>query len=140
MIQGSDQNTHEAFMTKALSLAKLAADLGEVPVGALVVINGEIVGQGYNRREMDNSVLAHAELMALKEASSKLGSWRLAKATVYSTLEPCIMCAGALVHARIEHLVYGAKDPKFGAIESLYQISQDKRLNHRFETTSGVLA
>jgi tRNA(adenine34) deaminase len=131
---------HQQFMAIAMSLARRAASLGEVPVGALVVVDGTIVGQGLNTRELQTSVLAHAELNAIKDASNRLGQWRLTGATVYSTLEPCIMCAGALVHARIEHLVYGAADPKFGGIQSLYTIAADPRLNHRFNVTAGVMA
>lgn len=130
----------QAFMTEALKLAQFAASLGEVPVGAVVVVDGTIVGRGFNRREYMNSALEHAELMALKEASEKLGRWRLSDATVYSTLEPCLMCAGALVHARIKRLVFGARDAKFGAIVSLFSIAQDERLNHRFAYREGMMA
>lgn len=130
----------EKFMTRALELAKLAETLGEVPVGALVVIDEEIVGEGYNQRELMRSCLAHAETMALAQACEKLGRWRLSDATVYSTLEPCIMCTGALLHARIKRLVFGAFDPKFGAIASLYALGSDSRLNHSFVSTGGVFA
>ncbi len=128
------------FMNEALKLAEISARLGEVPVGAVVVSNGAIVGRGFNRRELLASSLEHAELAALKDASLHLGSWRLLGATVYSTLEPCIMCAGALVHARIERLFYGAADPKFGGIESLYQLANDPRLNHQFAAVGGLMA
>jgi tRNA(adenine34) deaminase len=130
----------EEFMTKALDLAKIAFDLGEVPVGALVVVNNQVVGMGFNQRELKNSCLEHAEIIALREASSNLGRWRLSDATVYTTLEPCFMCAGALVHARINRLVFGIEDPKFGAIMSLFCLADDKRLNHRFAYTHGILA
>lgn len=129
---------HEYFMAEALKLALIAANLGEVPVGAVVVVNKQVVGRGFNLRELKNSCLEHAELIALKQASSKLGRWRLNDATVYTTLEPCIMCAGALLHARINLLVYGAADPKFGAIESLYKLGEDRRLNHGFQSVSGI--
>lgn len=130
----------QVYMKEALALAQFAASLGEVPVGALVVVDHKIVGRGFNRREYMNSALEHAELMALKEASAKLGRWRLSDATVYSTLEPCLMCAGALVHARIKKLVFAARDPKFGAIASLFQVAQDARLNHRFPCEEGLMA
>lgn len=133
-------DVHHQFMAKALELAQTAGALGEVPVGSIVVMNGTIVGQGFNRRELDACCLSHAELLALKNASQTLGRWRLTDAVVYSTLEPCIMCAGALVHARVTHLVYGAADPKFGAIQSLYTMASDVRLNHRFTFTAGVMA
>lgn len=127
-------------MERALELAKLSASIGEVPVGAVVVMEGAIVGLGLNRRELMNSCLAHAEVSAIADASINLGKWRLTGATVYSTLEPCIMCAGAMLHARIDCLVYGALDPKFGAIESLYSLASDQRLNHRFHCVGGIMA
>lgn len=133
-------NTHIPFMERALELAIQAGSLGEVPVGAVVVMDGVIVAEGYNRRELDASCLAHAELLALNHACQKLGRWRLSGATVYSTLEPCIMCAGALLHARVDQLVYGAKDAKFGGIESLYTLASDVRLNHRIKVVGNVLA
>lgn len=131
---------HIPFMERALELAALAGSLGEVPVGAVVVMDGVIVAEGYNRRELDASCLAHAELLALRDACQKLGRWRLNGAVVYSTLEPCIMCAGALLHARVEQVVYGAKDAKFGGIESLYTLASDPRLNHRIKVLGNVLA
>jgi tRNA(adenine34) deaminase len=134
------EKQHEQWMERALFFAGLSQRLNEVPVGALVVLDGQIVGEGFNRRELKTSVLEHAELNAIKAASKNLGRWRLKGATVYSTLEPCIMCAGALIHARIDCLVYGAADPKFGAIESLYSLNKDTRLNHQFTAVSGVLA
>lgn len=127
-------------MGKALRLAQIAFALGEVPVGAVIVVDGQIVGEGLNLRELKNSSLEHAELNALKQASSNLGRWRLTDATVYSTLEPCLMCAGALLHARVKSLVFGVADPKFGAIESLFSVAEDPRLNHRFLSVSGVRA
>jgi tRNA(adenine34) deaminase len=128
----------DRFMDRALELATIAYNLGEVPVGAIVVVDGEIVGEGYNQRELKTSSLAHAEIFAIHNASRILGRWRLYDATVYSTLEPCLMCAGALSHARVKNLVYGVADPKFGAIDSLYQVADDERLNHRFGHVSGV--
>lgn len=127
-------------MKQALKLAEISAGLGEVPVGSIVVIDECIVGQGLNRRELSNSCLEHAELAAIKDANERLGQWRLVEATVYSTLEPCLMCAGALLHARIKGLVYGAKDAKFGAIDSLFRLASDPRLNHQFEVVSEVMA
>jgi tRNA(adenine34) deaminase len=131
--------THEIFMTRALELAAIAADLGEVPVGAVIVQNQQIIAEGYNRRELLHSSLEHAEMHALAIASERLGRWRLNDITMYSTLEPCLMCAGALMHSRVSLVVYGAKDPKFGAIDSLYQVGRDKRLNHLFPSINGVL-
>ncbi len=130
---------HRKFMEHALELAKMCQRLGEVPVGALVVVDGEIVAKGQNFRELMTSCLEHAEIRALSLACRTLGRWRLTDATVYSTLEPCIMCAGALLHARVKRLVYGAKDPKFGAIESLFTLAADPRLNHRIEVVSDVM-
>ncbi len=126
------------FMNEAIALAKQAALLGEVPIGAIVVINEQIIGQGYNRREIDFDPLAHAELIAIKQASQHLSSWRLLDCTLYVTTEPCPMCAGALVNARVQRLVFGCKDPKAGAVDSLYHICNDARLNHRLLITPGV--
>jgi tRNA(adenine34) deaminase len=128
------------FMARALALAERAADLDEVPVGAVVVVDGVVVGEGYNRREQDRDPLAHAEILAIRDAAGRLGRWRLHDATLYVTLEPCPMCAGALVNARVARLVYGAPDPKAGAVRSLYRIVDDPRLNHRAEVTPGVAA
>lgn len=136
MVEGQ----HEVFMREALAEARRAFALGEVPIGAVVVRDGEIIGRGYNRRETGKDPTAHAEILALREAAARLGGWRLPRTIVYVTIEPCPMCAGALVQARIEHLVYGAPDPKGGGIDSLYNIGQDPRLNHRFTVTRGVLA
>lgn len=133
-------NTHEKYMSRALELARLAGSLGEVPVGTVIVIAGNIISEGYNRKELVHSCLAHAEIIALRNACEQMGRWRLSDAMVYSTLEPCIMCTGALLHARIGQLVFGAHDLKFGAIESLFNLSNDTRLNHRFSYISGVLA
>jgi tRNA(adenine34) deaminase len=128
------------FMQRALDLAAFSQKLGEVPVGCIVVRDNKIIGEGYNRREMMRSCVEHAELMALAAACAHIGNWRLLNAVVYTTLEPCIMCTGALLHARISRLVFGAHDLKFGAIESLYKLSDDPRLNHRFAHSAGVLA
>jgi len=130
----------EGFMRLALAEAERAAALGEVPVGAVVVHEGVVVGAGYNRRELDRDPLAHAEVRALAAASAALGRWRLSGATLYVTLEPCFMCAGALVNARVDRLVYGALDPKAGAVASLASVCTDPRLNHRLVVDGGVLA
>jgi tRNA(adenine34) deaminase len=127
-------------MVEALAEARLAAAAGDVPVGALVVIDGLVVGRGRNRREAALDPCAHAEVEALREAARERASWRLIGATVYVTLEPCPMCAGALVNARVARVVYGCTDPKAGAIDTLYTIGRDPRLNHRFEVTGGVMA
>jgi tRNA(adenine34) deaminase len=128
------------WMTQALAEARRAADLGEVPIGAVVVRDGEVVGRGHNRREIDGDPLAHAEMLALREAARLVGGWRLAGCSMYVTLEPCPMCAGALVASRVDRLVYGAADPKAGFCGSLGNLAQDPRLNHRLEVSSGVLA
>jgi tRNA(adenine34) deaminase len=130
----------EAFMQQALALAREAAALGEVPVGAVAVHDSHIVGTGFNRREVDRNPLAHAELLALDAAAKTLGAWRLTGVTLYVTLEPCAMCAGALVQGRVTRLVFGAMDPKAGAVGSLYNLAEEPRHNHRLQVTSGVLA
>jgi tRNA(adenine34) deaminase len=130
----------EAWMHEALGLARMAAAAGDVPVGAVVVQAGEMIGRGHNRREADGDPLAHAELLAIREAASRLGGWRLTGCTLYATLEPCAMCAGALVNARVERLVFGARDPKAGFCGSLGNLVEDPRLNHRLEVVDGVLA
>jgi len=132
--------TDEHFMRLALEQAQLAAELGEVPIGAVVVVGDEVVASAHNRREIDTDPAGHAEFLAIREASQQLGRWRLSDATVYVTLEPCPMCAGLLHQARIARCVYGAADPKAGALGTLYDLHDDERLNHRFEVTSGVLA
>ena len=130
----------ERWMRVALDQAERAAAIGEVPVGAVVVAGSEAVGRGFNRREIDRDPLAHAELLAIREAARRLGSWRLVDTTLYVTLEPCAMCAGALVQSRVRRLVYGAADPKAGYCGTLGDIPRDPRLNHRLEVCSGVLA
>jgi tRNA(adenine34) deaminase len=129
-----------AMMSRALELAAEARNLGEVPVGALVVRAGRIIAQAYNLRETLRDPTAHAERLALTWAGRALGSWRLDGCVLYVTLEPCAMCAGAIVLSRIARLVYGATDPKAGACESLYRLASDPRLNHRPEVTAGVMA
>lgn len=136
----SSRSIDTQFMQRALDLAARAASLGEVPVGALVVVGRTVIAEAFNRREMDHDPVAHAEVIALKKAAHRLRRWRMFDATLYVTLEPCPMCAGALVNARVQRLVYGATDPKAGAVESLYQIVTDPRLNHRIDIEGGVLA
>ena len=130
----------EEAMREALALARDAAGKGEVPVGAVALFEGRIVGRGANARESANDPTAHAELLAVQEAARTLGRWRLTGVTLYVTLEPCAMCAGAMVLARIERLVYAASDPKAGAVGSLLDLSADARLNHRFAVDRGLLA
>ena len=127
-------------MAEALAEARLAEVEGEVPIGAVVVVEGKIAGRGRNARERLRDPTAHAEVLALQDASRTLGRWRLTGATVYATLEPCPMCAGALVNARVDRLVYGVPDPKAGAVDTLFDLARDPRLNHRLRVTSGVLA
>jgi len=133
------ESRHEEFMREALLEARKALALEEVPIGAVLVREGRIIGRGHNLRETAVDPTAHAEIIALREAARALGAWRLAGTTMYVTIEPCPMCAGALVLARVEHLVYGAPDPKGGGVDTLYQIGQDGRLNHTFTVTGGVL-
>lgn len=128
----------EVFMKEALNLARQAADAGEVPVGCVIVRNGEIVGRGRNRREGDKSALAHAELEAIQDACKRLGGWRLWECTLYVTLEPCPMCAGAIVNARIPRVVYGASDAKCGAVKSVCSLFEMK-FNHHPAVESGIL-
>ncbi len=127
------------WMAEALLEARTAGGEGEIPIGAVVVVEGRIVGRGRNARERLRDPTAHAEMLALQEAARSLGRWRLSGATVYATLEPCPMCAGALVNARVDRLVYGVADPKAGAAGTLFDIPRDERLNHRIAVESGVL-
>jgi tRNA(adenine34) deaminase len=129
----------QVWMMEALAEARRAAEIGEVPIGAVVVREGGVVGRGHNRREIDGDPLAHAELLAIREAAARTDGWRLLGCTMYVTLEPCAMCAGAIVNSRVERLVYGAPDPKAGYCGTLGNLVQDPRLNHRLEVTAGVL-
>lgn len=133
------QKTDEYFMRLALSEAEKAAACGETPVGAVLVVGREVVAAGHNMREAWQDPVAHAELLVLREASARLGRWRLQDATLYVTLEPCLMCAGALVLARIARLVYGCRDPKAGALGSVYDVVRDGKLNHAYRITPGIL-
>ena len=131
-------DTH--FMKEALQEAKKALDKDEPPVGAIIVKDGEIIARGHNLREALKDPTAHAEMLAIKAAAGSLERWRLSDCTMYVTLEPCAMCAGAMVLARLHRLVYGANDPKAGAVNSLMNLVSDERLNHQVEVESGVLA
>jgi tRNA(adenine34) deaminase len=134
-------SAEESIMRLALAEAEQAMSTGDVPVGAVVVdAAGMVIGTGRNRREIDRDPTGHAEIVALRAAAAHLGTWRLHGATLVVTLEPCVMCAGALVNARIERVIYGCDDPKAGALRSLYLLGEDPRLNHRFAVTPGVLA
>jgi tRNA(adenine34) deaminase len=130
----------ELFMEAALRAAQRALDAGEVPVGAVVVHKGQIIAEGWNRNLTGNDPTAHAEIVALREAGANAGNHRLGDCELFATIEPCAMCAGALVHARIKRLVYGADDPKAGAVYSVLQVLNHPQLNHRMEVKGGVLA
>jgi tRNA(adenine34) deaminase len=130
----------EFLMGFALSEARLACEAGEVPIGAVVVVDNQIVGSGHNQPIGSNDPTAHAEIIALREAARRIGNYRLTEATLYATIEPCAMCAGALVNARIKRLVYGAADLRAGAVDTVFQICGSSSLNHQVEVTSGVRA
>ena len=127
------------LMSAALDEARAALEHGDVPIGCVIARGGEVVARAHNARERNTDPTAHAEILALRSAADALGSWRLEGCTIYVTLEPCVMCAGAIVLARAEALVYGAPDPKAGAVRSLYNVADDARLNHRVRVTAGVL-
>ncbi len=137
--ENSSSEDDERFMRAAIEEAKVAGAAGDVPVGAVVVADGQIVAKGRNQREGSGDPTAHAEVLALRSAAEHFNRWHI-EATLYVTQEPCPMCAGALVNARVQRLVYGCKNPKAGAVDSLYSIVSDSRLNHRMPVTSGVLA
>ena len=128
------------FMQEALQAAESARQLGEVPIGAVIVHDGEIIGRGYNLRETSNDPTTHAEMVAIREAARVLDSWRLLDCTLYVTLEPCVMCMGAIILARIPRLVFASRDPKAGASGSIYSLANDRRFNHNVEVVEGVLA
>jgi len=136
---GAERGADTRFMRQAIAEACLAEGEGEVPVGAVLVRSNAVLARGRNRRERASDATAHAEIEVVRAAGLGLGSWRLTGATLYVTLEPCLMCAGALVNARVSRVVYGCRDPKAGAIDTLYAIGRDPRLNHRFEVDGGVL-
>ncbi|WP_328797882.1 tRNA adenosine(34) deaminase TadA [Mammaliicoccus vitulinus] len=130
---------HENYMKLAIQEAKKAWEMDEVPIGAIVVYKGEVIGKGHNLRENDQSPIAHAEMIAIQEAAKHLNSWRLEETTLYATLEPCVMCSGAIVMSRIPHVVYGATDPKGGCSGSLMNLIEDTRFNHRATVERGIL-
>ena len=129
----------EKYMKQAIKLAQKAASNGDVPIGCVIVYEGKVIARGYNRRNMDKTTLAHAEILAIKKASKVLEDWRLEECTMYVTLEPCPMCAGAIVMSRVDRVVYGSTDAKAGACESVFNIPGNPTLNHRPEITAGVL-
>jgi len=140
MIELTQQEIDERYMRMAIDAALVAKENGDVPIGTVIVHDGRLIAKAYNQREQLQDPTAHAEIIALTQAAAALGLWRLHGGTIYVTLEPCPMCAGALVLARLDRLVYGCPDPKTGACGSLYDIVRDGRLNHRLEVTAGVLA
>lgn len=127
-------------MREALKEAGKAFKKGEVPIGAVLVLNGKVIGRGHNLKETSANPIAHAEIIAIKKAAERLGAWRLLNSTIYVTLEPCLMCMGALIQARVKRLVFGSYDPKAGACGSVYDVSNDKRLNHRIEVATGAMS
>ena len=130
---------HQHYMNIALELAEVAERNGDVPVGAVVVYDGQVIGTGFNRRETDQDPTAHAEVLALRSAAEHLGTWRLEGCTLYVTLEPCAMCGGALVLSRVERVVFGCRDPKAGFVGSLENLADFDGLNHRFQVVEGIL-
>ncbi len=132
--------THETYMRAALREAAQAGAEDEVPIGAVIVHDEKIIAAAHNQREQLRDPTAHAEMIAITQAAQTLGDWRLEECRLYVTLEPCPMCAGAIVQARIPHVIYGAADPKAGAVDTLYQLLRDPRLNHRCETTAGLMS
>ena len=138
-MNGAAPRTDEDFMRLALDKAALAVQRGETPIGAVLTVGGQVVSSAHNMRETWQDPAAHAEIIVLREASARLGRWRLPDATVYVTMEPCLMCAGALVLARVGRLVYGCRDPRAGALGSVYDVVRDGRLNHVYRIMPGVL-
>jgi tRNA(adenine34) deaminase len=137
---GNDPNLDQTYMRMALAQAEQASAQGEVPVGAVIVLDARVIAAAYNQREQLQDPTAHAEMIAITQAAASLGSWRLERCRLYVTLEPCPMCAGAILQARIPQLIYGASDPKAGAVRSLFQLLGDPRLNHQTQVTTDVLA
>jgi tRNA(adenine34) deaminase len=135
----NNTQTDERYMRMAIDQAFIAEENGDVPIGCVIVYENQVIAKAYNQREQLHDPTAHAEIIALTQAAEFVGNWRLNGCTLYVTLEPCPMCAGALVLGRLDRLVYGTADPKTGAVESLYNIVQDERLNHRLAVTAGVL-
>lgn len=130
---------HIPFMNEALKQAALARQKGEVPIGAVIVHNAAIIGRGHNERETSNDPTTHAEMVAIRQAADSIGHWRLLDTTLYVTLEPCVMCMGAIILARIPRLVFGCHDPRAGAVGSIYDFSQDERFNHKVDVTEGIM-
>jgi len=133
------ENHDILFMQEAVAEAELARDKGEVPIGAVIVHGGKVIGRGHNLRETSNDPTTHAEMVAIRQAAEAIGHWRLLETTLYVTLEPCVMCMGAMILARIPRLVYACRDPRAGAVGSIYDFSRDERFNHKVEVTEGVL-
>ena len=133
------QDIDITYMQAAIAEAYIAHSLGEVPIGAVVVFEGEIIGRGHNLRETSNDPTTHAEMVAIRQAAEKIGHWRLLETTLYVTLEPCVMCMGAIILARMPQLVFACRDPRAGAVGSIYDFAQDERFNHKVEVTEGVL-
>jgi tRNA(adenine34) deaminase len=140
VLEGSPKTADEYWMRFALKEARQAAEENEVPVGCVIVHNDKIIGRGHNRIESLRDPTAHAEILAITAAAQALNNWRLAASTVYVTIEPCLMCTGALILARVERVVFGARDEKFGCLGSKYNINLDNRFNHQFAVTGGILA
>jgi tRNA(adenine34) deaminase len=140
MTSPTDERRYDSLMLRALEQARLAAAAGDVPIGALVARGEEVLAAAHNRRIIDRDPTAHAEMLAIREAARRLGDWRLGGCTLVVTLEPCCMCAGAIVLARLDRVVYGAADPKAGAVDTLYHLCTDPRLNHRLEVVAGTRA
>lgn len=134
-----NEATDKLFMQEAISEAELAREKGEVPIGAVIVHEGKVIGRGHNLRETSNDPTTHAEMVAIRQAAEAIGHWRLLETTLYVTLEPCTMCMGAIILARIPQLVYACRDPRAGAVGSIYDFSQDERFNHKVEVIEGVL-
>ncbi|MFB3894027.1 MAG: tRNA adenosine(34) deaminase TadA [Phycisphaerae bacterium] len=135
-----DLREHERLMSVAIEQARRAAELGDVPIGAVIARGGQVIAAAHNLRIIDRDPTAHAEMLAIRAAAAAVGDWRLTGCTIVVTLEPCCMCAGAIVLARLDELVYGAADPKAGAVDTLYKLCGDPRLNHQVKVTAGVMA
>lgn len=135
----ASRNVDELYMREAIKEAKIAESMEEVPIGAIIVLDGEIIARAHNLRESNQNAIAHAELLAIDQACKRLGTWRLENAVLYVTLEPCPMCSGSIILSRIKKVVYGAKDPKGGCAGTLMNLLQDERFNHKSEVVSGVL-
>ena len=137
--QSMNQTDDTIYMQEAIAEAELARAKGEVPIGAVIVFDGQVIGRGHNLRETSNDPTTHAEMVAIRQAAAAIGHWRLLETTLYVTLEPCVMCMGAIILARIPHLVYACRDPRAGAVGSIYDFSSDERFNHKVEVVEGVL-